>query len=142
MADLNDRAGRWLCSPWDGRILVQGEVGAVLVIKGKEASERPSKGPFIPHDHVIETLPPQRPDQALHERILPRRPWRDQDFLRAETLQQPIEVGSVAVVAIPHQIRRGGLVGKRVADLLARPRRRRMVGDIHMNDPAAVVGQE
>ena len=80
-------------------------------------------------------------DYRASSRPYPRRPWRDQDFLCAETLQQPIEVGSVAAVAIPHQIRRGGLVWKRFADLLACPRRRRMVGDIHMNNAAAVVGQ-
>jgi hypothetical protein len=88
---------------------------------------------------VIEALPPDGPDQAFHERILPRRTGRDKDFLRAHTLQQAIEVGSVAAVAITDQIRRGGLVGKGFADLLPRPGRGRMVGHIQMDDAAAVV---
>ena len=94
VGDLNDRAGSWrLCGPWDRRILVQREVSAPLVIVIEEQSKRAPERPLIPHDDVIKTLAPQGSDQALHERILPRRPWRDQDFLRAETLQQLTEVG-------------------------------------------------
>ena len=82
---LNDRAAGWrLCSPRDRRIFVQREVRAPLVIIGEEKSKRASQGLFIPDDDVIETLPPQGANQALHERILPRRPRRDQDFLRVE----------------------------------------------------------
>jgi hypothetical protein len=55
-------------------------------------SERASKGPFIPHDDVIETHSPQCADEALHERILPRRTRRGHDLLDAETLQQATEV--------------------------------------------------
>ena len=86
VGDLNDGAGSWaLCGPWDRRILVQRKVSAPFVIVIDEKSKRASKRPLIPHDDVIKTLAPQGSDQALHERILPRRPWRDQDFLRAET---------------------------------------------------------
>ena len=95
VGDLHDRAAGWrLHSPWDGRILVQREVSAPLVIVIEEPSKHAPERPLIPHDDVIKTLAPQGSDQALHERILPRRPWRDQEFLRAEALQQPIESGS------------------------------------------------
>ena len=94
VGDLKDRAAVWrLCGPWDRRILVQRKVSAPFVIVIDEKSKRASKRPLIPHDDVIKTLPPQGSDQALHERILPRRSGRDQDFLRAETLQQLTEVG-------------------------------------------------
>jgi len=57
----------------------------------------------------------------------------DEDFLRAKTLQQTTEVGSVAAVSIPDQIRRGGLVGKGFADLLPRLGGGRMVGHIQVH---------
>ena len=129
MGNLDDRAaGRRLSNPWNGRVLVQGEVRTPLVIKGQETSERSSKRPLIPHGDVIETLPPQGSNQALDERILPRSAGRDHDLLDANTLQQATEVGSVAAVSIPDQIPRGGLVRKGFADLLPRPRGGRMVG--------------
>src|SRR6516165_5825605 len=83
---LKNRAAGWrLCSPRDRRILVQREVSAPLVIIGEEKSKRASQGLFIPDDDVIETLPPQGANQALHERVLPRSPRCDQDLLRAKT---------------------------------------------------------
>ena len=94
VGDLNDGAGSWaLCGPWDRRIFVWREVSAPLVIVMEEPSKYAPERPLIPHDDVIKTRPPQGSDQALHERILPRRSGRDQDFLRAETLQQLTEVG-------------------------------------------------
>jgi hypothetical protein len=69
-------------------------------------------------------------------------PWCDDDLLGAETLQQATEVGFVDAVSIPHQIRRGGVVGKRFADLLSRPGSGRMIGDIHMHDAPAIVGED
>jgi hypothetical protein len=85
--DLDDHpSGGRLCSPWDGRILTQGEMRPPVMIVVEEESEGASKGPLIPHDDMIETLSPQRADQALHVRILPRGPARDQDLLRANTL--------------------------------------------------------
>ena len=140
VGDLNNRAAGWrLCGPRDRRILVQREVGAPLVIVIQEKSKRASKRPLIPHDDMIETLVPEGPDQALDVRILPRGTGRDQDFLRAKTLQQATEVGSVAAVAIADQIRRRGFIWKRFADLLPSPRGGRMVGYVQMNDTAAVV---
>ena len=57
--DLDNRAAGWrLRRPRHGRILVQGKMGAPLVIIGQEEFERASKGPLIPHEEVIETLPP------------------------------------------------------------------------------------
>ena len=95
VGDLNDRTAGWrLCGPRDRRILVQREMSAPVMVVIEEQSKHAPERPLIPHDDVIKTLAPQGSDQALHERILPRRPWRDQDFLRAETLQQPIESGS------------------------------------------------
>ncbi len=59
----------------------------------EEESERASKGPLIPHDHMIETLSPQRADQAPHVRILPRRVRSDHELLGSKTLQEATEVG-------------------------------------------------
>src|SRR5262249_55403550 len=128
-----------LCRSRDGRVFVQREVRPPFVIIGHEESERASKRSFIPHDDVIETLPPQGPDEALHKRILPRTARRRHHFVSAKTLQQATEVVSVDAVSIPHQIRRGSVVWKRFADLLPRPRGRRMVGHVQMYDAAAVV---
>ena len=119
MRDLNDRAAGWrLLGAWEGRVLVQGEVRTPFVVIGQEVSEDASKGTFIPHDHVIETLAPQGPDQALHIRILPRGEGRDHELLATETLQEATEVESLAAVSIPHEILRRCFVWKSFADLL------------------------
>ena len=104
--------------PRHGRILVQGKMWAPLMMIGQEEFKRASKGPFIPHDDVIETLPPQVPEQVLDERILPRNARHDHDLLSAKTFQQATEVGSVAAVAIPHEIRGDGGFGDLKAQLL------------------------
>ena len=97
---LDDRAAGWrLCCPCERRILVQGEMRPPLVIIGQEELEGASEGSLVPHDHVIETLSPQGPDQALDEGILPGTARRGLDFLGPKTLQQTTEVGSVAAVA-------------------------------------------
>ena len=71
VGDLNDRTAGWrLCGPRDRRILVEREVSTPLVVVIEEAAKRASQGPLIPHDDVIETLPPEGPDDALDERIL------------------------------------------------------------------------
>ena len=79
--------------PREGRVLVQREVSPPLVIISQEKWERASKGPFIPDDYVIETLPPEGADQALHKWILPRRTRRGDRFLSAKRRQEATEVG-------------------------------------------------
>jgi hypothetical protein len=58
------------------------------VIIGQEEFERASKRPLIPHDDVIEALPPQSTNQTLDERIVPRGTGRDQDLLSTKTLSR------------------------------------------------------
>ena len=91
---------------------------------------------------MIETLAPQRTDQALHERILPGAARRNQNIFSGKTLQQATEVGSVAAVAIPQEVCGRGVVGKGFPDLLSGPGGGRMVGHIQMDDTTTVVGQD
>jgi hypothetical protein len=112
-----------------------------LVIIGQEEHEGASEGSLIPDDHVIETLSPQGPDQALDERVLPRATRGSHDFLDTKTLQQATHVGSVAAVAIPQEVRRCGLVWKGFPDLLPRPGGGRMVGHVEMNDASGFSAQ-
>jgi len=57
MRDLDDRtAGRRLRSPWDGSILVQGEVSSPLVIVAEIGHDRPTEADLVEHDDVVQAL--------------------------------------------------------------------------------------
>ena len=93
------------------------------------------------YDHMIETLPPNRSDQPLGVRILPRAGRTREDLTDPHAGDSASERVTIDPVAISQQPARGGVVRKRFNDLLGRPRRRRMLGDVDVNDPPAVMHQ-
>ena len=58
----------------DRCILVQRQVSSPLVVVGKVPLKVPTQRTLIPHDHVVEALPPDGADHPFGERILPRSP--------------------------------------------------------------------
>jgi hypothetical protein len=96
---------------------------------------------FAQNEDMIETLMPDRADEALGEGILPRAVGRGQDFLDTHALYALPERLAIDAVAIAEQVLRRGLIGEGVDDLLGGPGCGGMLGDVEMDDTPAVVGE-
>jgi hypothetical protein len=93
--------------------------GGVLV--REVTAQRASEVPFVAHDDVIEAFPPNRPDDALGEGILPRRSGRDEGLARPQALHPPCERDVVDGVTITEERYLGALPSRQLStNLLAR----------------------
>src|SRR5262245_11877970 len=59
-----------------GGVLAQSQMRARLVVVNAVRREDPPQMLFAKDQHMVQTLAPQRPDQALHVRVLPGRSRR------------------------------------------------------------------
>jgi hypothetical protein len=91
---------------------------------------------------VVEAVAPNRADQAFGERILPRTSSSREDFLNPHTLHALSEGVAVDGVSIAQEVGRGRVVREGVHDLLSGPRRGGMLGDVEVQDPAAMVSED
>ena len=140
--DWDDRAAGWrLGNPRDGRIFVQREVSAPLVVVNEVALQVAAQGAFVPHDDVIEAFAPEGADHAFNERILPRRTRRRSHFLDAHLLGSTSRIRSIDPITIPDHEARRGVPRPRLAELLRGPCGGRMGRNVHVDDAASVVRQ-
>jgi hypothetical protein len=138
--DLHDRArARRLHWTGDRRVFVECEVGAPRVVVGEVLPKIPAKRALVPDDDVVETFAPQKADQALYERILPRRVWRDQDLFEAHRFCGSADIRPVDGVAIPEAEARRRVAGPGLAKLLSGPGRGGMGGDVDVDDAPSLV---
>jgi hypothetical protein len=93
-------------------------------------------------EDVVETLTPDRADEALRERILPRASGSREDFLDLHALHVLAEGVPIDGVAIAEEIGRGGVVREGVHDLLGCPKSGGMLGDVEVQDPAPMVRED
>ena len=68
-------------------------------------------------DHVIQAIPPNRPDQPLHVGVLPRAAVGGEDLSDLEVPDRLEEGRTVDRVAVPQEISRRRVPGERLADL-------------------------
>ena len=142
LANLDDPAEFWLLNwPTMGRILVERQVSACAVVVREVASQGTTEVSFAEDDEVILTLAPDGADEALREGVLPRAVRRRQDFTDAHALEALPEHVTVDRVAVAEEVGRGRVVREGVHDLLGRPGRGGMLGDIEVEDAAPVVGE-
>ena len=121
------------------RVLVQRQVSAGPFVVRTVAGHQSQQACFIEDDHVIETVATSRSNKSFDEWILPRRAGRRDHFLDAHRrCPQAVE----RVIAIVEQISRRFVPRKGLAELLGRPRRRRMRGDGHVANTSSIVGEE
>ena len=136
-ANRDDPAEFWLLDwPAVGRILVERQVSACPVVVLEVASQGTAEVLFAEDDDVIQTLAPDRADEALREGVLPRAVRRRQDFTDAHALEALPEHVPVDRVAVAEEVGRGGVVREGVHDLLGRPGRGGMLGDIEVEEPS------
>src|SRR5262249_39632743 len=139
---LHDRARRGKCDRPDvGCVLVEREVRADLMVVSEVVGQEAVEVSLAKNEHMVQALAPDRPDETLRERILPRAVWRREDLLGAQALHAVPKWLTVDLVAVAEEIGGGGVVRERVHELLSGPGGGGMLGDVEVDDPSAVVGE-
>src|SRR2546427_3236340 len=96
---------------------------------------------FTQNEDMVQTLPPDRADEPLREGILPRAVGRREDFADPHALNASPKRRPVDAIAIAEEVGRRGVVRERVDELLGGPGGGGMLGDVEVEDTAAVVGE-
>jgi hypothetical protein len=97
---------------------------------------------FVNHDEVVQTVPADRSDHALHEWILPRALRRDEHFLDSYSAHAASEGISIGAIPIAEQVT-GCLVKREgLAELLNDPSRGRVGRDVEMHNPPSLVAKD
>src|SRR5262249_19850210 len=105
----------------------------------KIRAQYPTQGLFIEDDDMVETLPTDRADHALHVSMLPRRPRSAEELFDSHHFYLFSELESVNPIAISQEIFRRRVEGKSFDDLLCGPLCSWMSGHVEMDDPPAIV---
>ena len=125
-----------------GAVLVQRPVRAMVMIIAEVVREPPAQVVLVEHDHVVQTFAADGADQALDEGILPRGARRNELLFQSEAQRPLHEFQTVDAIAIAEQIAGWLGVGKRLGQLLCRPSSRGRIGNIEMQDFAALMRQD
>src|SRR6266853_3165773 len=112
-----------------------------LVIVGEITRQGSTQGGFPEDDYMVQTLASNRADHALYVGPLPRRSRSGEHFLNLHVLYLLSEGVADNLIAIAQQIARDLIKRKCLAQLLCRPFRRGMRGDIKVDYPTAVMRQ-
>src|SRR5258706_16290389 len=130
---------RWLDRPMVRRVLTQQKMRPRLVIVGEITRQGSTQRGFPEDDHMVQTLASNRADHALYVGPLPRRPGSGEHFLNLHVPYLLSEGVAENLIAIAEQIARDLIKRKCLAQLLCRPFRRGMRGDIKVDYPTAVM---
>ena len=90
---------------------------------------------------MVEALPPDRADEALHVRILPRCPRRSEHLRDSDSGHAVAERALIHRIAVSEQVLRGGFPRKCLHDLLSRPLCGGLVCDVAVEDATPFVGE-
>jgi len=97
--------------------------------------------PFAENENMIQTLAPDRTDEALRKRILPGAVRRREDFLDPYALHSVPKALAVDLVTVAQEIGRRGVVREGVYDLLGGPVGGGVIRHVEVNDAPAMVSE-
>ncbi len=117
------------------------EMSSRFVIVREVTRQDSAQVSFAEHDHVIQTLAPDRANQSLNVGGLPGRPVRDDDFLDAHVTDAFSEIVAVDGISISDQKARRLAVRERLDNLLACPTGSRVGRHVEMKDTPPVVSK-
>jgi len=101
----------------------------------------PTQVTSVQHNDMIEALPPDRSDDALDIGVLPGRSWCGQCLQYSHAIQARAKDRAERRVAIADQVSRRGFPRERLDKLLRQPIRRRLGGDVEVNNLAPFMAQ-
>jgi hypothetical protein len=101
---------RWLDRSFVRRILGEGEVGPSAVVVLEVSGEDASQVALAQDEDMVETLSPDRADEAFREGILPRASGSREDFLNLHAPHTLTEGVAVDGVSVAQEVRRGSVV--------------------------------
>jgi hypothetical protein len=143
LRDRNDAPARWrLHLALMGAVVVEGLMRARGVVVREVTAQQAAEVSFVEHDDVIEAFPPNRPDDALGERILPGRSRRDEDLANPQAFRPPYEHVAVDGVAIAEQVLGRCLFREALDKLEGDPGGGGVVGDVDMDEFSTVVSKD
>jgi hypothetical protein len=91
---------------------------------------------------LIQALAPDRADEPLHERLLPRALRRRDYLLDSHALHAVPQRLLINAVAVADEIGRRGLIREGVNELLSGPNGRGVLGHVEVDDSPTVVGED
>src|SRR5262249_56973640 len=94
---------------------------------------------LVQNEDGIEALVPHGADEAFRKRMLPRTPRRREDFSDARALDTMSK--RLAVDSVAEKVGWRGVVREGLHDLLGRPLRGGMLGDVEVDGAPPLVGQ-
>jgi hypothetical protein len=127
--------------PEVGCVLVAREMSASLLIVAEVAGQDATEVSLAEDEHVIQALEPDRADEPLHERVLPRTLRRCEKLLDPHALHAVPKWLPINSVAVAEEIGRRGVVREGVHDLLGGPAGGGVLGHVEVDDPPAMVGE-
>ena len=135
--------GGWLYLSPEGRIPIQREVRAEVVVIGNVVLEDAPKMEFSENDQVIGALASNRADDSLSVRVLPGGSRSGDDLSDAHSSNSGTKVGAVDGIAVAEEIAGDRITTRKSFDhLLRRPLGRRMTGHVEVHNAPAVVGED
>jgi hypothetical protein len=117
-------------------------MGTCLVVIGEIAGQDAAEVSLAENEHVIQALAPDRADEPLHERVLPWALRRREKLLDPHALHAMPKWLPVDAIAVAEEIGRRGLVREGVHELLSRPDGGGVLGDVEVDNPPAMVGED
>src|SRR6266540_2420600 len=92
------------------RILVEREMRASPMIVAEVAGQDAAQVPLTEDEHMIQTLAPDRSDESLRERVLPRAVRRREHLLDPHALHAMPKLQTVDVIAVGQEVGWRGVV--------------------------------
>ena len=111
----------------------RGVRAATVVVLGPLAHDV-AQVPLAQGNHEVQRLAAHRADEAFAEGIRFRRTGRGFQDGNSQATDSGVELGGEDGVPVVNQVVKGMIRGDGLAQLLGRPRRARVLGDIHMED--------
>jgi hypothetical protein len=125
-----------------GTVVVERLVWARGVVVGEVGTQEPAEMRLVQNEEVVEALAANGADDPLDKRVLPGRARGDADLVDPHPFDSPHELLAVDRVSITKQESRSRIVRERLDDLLSGPDCRRVIGDVEMEELAAIVPED
>ena len=122
-------------------LLAQGQMSSRGVVVGHVSVKHATQMSFIENDVVVKAVSPNRSDEPLHVWIGPGRAWRDEHLVHTETLDATPKYLIVCLIAVTHHVLWRRVPRESLDHLLRGPLGSRVLGNIEVNNLAALVPQ-